>query len=292
MLKKSILSLPLLFLVFLTSFPSTSFAQKDTLNLLTWNIYMRPRAVFWNYQKKRAEGIVNALKKDSIDVIIFQEAFDRKARRVIGKGLSPVFPFEAGPGKKGFFKLNSGVWILSKYPITNTNIASYEECAGGDCMAIKSAVLAELTVKDKKIHVIGTHLQASQGDEYTAIRESQLKIMKKLAETYYLPTISQVFTGDMNTPTRDSTAYQAMLNILSVTDEKPNGSILHSSRSVENDINKKPVGQPKLIDFILLKKNSTSVKIISREVMRYQFLMKNGKKDLSDHYAVKGVLIF
>ena len=81
-----------------------------------------------------------------------------------------------------------------------------------------------------------------------------------------------------------------MLKILEASDEKPNGKIQLSSRSDDNDISKKPVKRAKLIDYIIINPNQSETKVISREIMRYQKLLKSGKKDLSDHLAVKAVV--
>lgn len=63
----------------------------EELKILTWNIFMRPRFIFKDGQVERAKAIVEQLKDKTYDVIVFQEAIDRKARRIIWDGLKAFF---------------------------------------------------------------------------------------------------------------------------------------------------------------------------------------------------------
>jgi len=284
-MQKTFLSV-LLFAVIVSAFP-----QNDSLTILTWNIYMRPRQVFWNQQVKRAKGIVEVLKNENIDVIVFQEAFDPKARRKLKKELSEMYPHQFGPGNRGMVRINSGIWVLSKYPLLQTKQMVYSDCGREDCIAKKSAMFSEIDFNGKKVHIIGTHLQAISGEKYDNIRANQMKMMAELGNEFFNESIPQIFTGDMNTATEDTAKYRNMLRILNAKDGMPQGNIQHSLRGQENDISRKPVNYgPKLIDFVFLKPNKSSAKVISREVMRYRYEMKKGRSDLSDHYAVKAVL--
>src|SRR5580692_5143514 len=82
----------------------SSFAGNgNSLKIISWNIFMLPRFVMRTGQLKRAHEIVNVLKEEDVDIIIFQEAFDTKAREIIRKGLSPYFPHESGDPPKNIF---------------------------------------------------------------------------------------------------------------------------------------------------------------------------------------------
>ena len=199
---------------------------------------MRPHALFWNQQIKRAHAIVERLAQEDIDVIVFQEVFDRKVQKVLRRGLSERYPHQHGPGRKGLFHLNSGVWILSKYPFVQTNIEQFDDCAREDCIARKSVVFAELQVpclsagrRPKLVQILGAHLQAISGDKYDAIRESQMKEMAMVRDETYTKGVPQVFAGDMNTAVSNTERYTNMLQVLDCEDGRPMGSIQLSSRS-------------------------------------------------------------
>ena len=79
---------------------------------------MLPRLVIHTGQLERAKQIIETLKNEEVDVIVFQEAFDNKARNIIWQGLKKYFPYQTGkPTKNVFYKISSGVWVISKVPI-------------------------------------------------------------------------------------------------------------------------------------------------------------------------------
>lgn len=51
------------------------------IKVLSWNIYMLPSIIKPGGKKLRAESIGRILKDTDYDVIVFQEAFQRKARK-------------------------------------------------------------------------------------------------------------------------------------------------------------------------------------------------------------------
>src|SRR5882672_5126625 len=93
------------FVLVLTSifFAPVANAQQDTtsslaekIKILSWNIYMLPG--FLGHGKiLRAEAIGNLLASSDYDVIVFQEAFHKKARKIISRHLQSAFPFQSGP---------------------------------------------------------------------------------------------------------------------------------------------------------------------------------------------------
>ena len=103
---------------------------------------MLPHIALHTGQEERAKEIVETLKNESVDVIVFEEAFDRNARKIIREGLKSYFPFESGnPAKNVFYKTNSGVWVLSKVPITIVKQIYFSNSKGCDKMACKGALL-------------------------------------------------------------------------------------------------------------------------------------------------------
>ena len=125
----------------------------DTVRFLSWNIYMLPRHFFYTGQVKRAKAIAALLKESKYDVIVFQEAFDRKVRRILRKSLSEHFPYNFGPGKPGITKISSGVWIFSKLQLKNGKVIKYKHCKYlfEDCRARKGAVFVEISKNNRKL---------------------------------------------------------------------------------------------------------------------------------------------
>ncbi len=277
--------------IFLSVLWGDGYAQstpKDTLDLLTWNVFMRPRAYFWDNQTQRSEYIAEFLNKNQVDVVALQEVFGRKTARFFRKALQETYPYQYGPGKVGFMKFNSGVMILSKYPMVEYTIKKYGNCNGIDCMAKKSAVFVTLEKNGKKFQVVGTHLQASKGYANALIRTAQMKTISKLANAYKIKDAPQIFMGDFNV-IKDFKYYPDMLLNLNAIDG-PIVSDVKCSSDPENELcwSKKP----KILDYILLKRDEIDAQIIQRKILKPQAPLKKGKKNLSDHYPVKAKLVF
>jgi hypothetical protein len=62
---------------------STVTSQGNSLKIISWNIFMLPRFIMRTGQLKRAYEIVNVLKHEDADIIIFQEAFDTKVQYLL-----------------------------------------------------------------------------------------------------------------------------------------------------------------------------------------------------------------
>src|SRR3954469_17403901 len=119
----------------------------EKIKVLSWNIYMLP-GVLGSGNALRAEAIGRVLSSGDYDVIVFQEAFDQKARRIISHLLKESYPYEVGPANKKFFsiKTNSGLWIFSRYPIHSSHSIVFKTRHGMDALSRKGALLAELDV--------------------------------------------------------------------------------------------------------------------------------------------------
>ena len=263
--------------------------DNSKFSILTWNLYMRPRIAFKDGQIKRAHAIVEQLKDQSFDVIVFQEAFDNKARNIIWKGLKNEFPYQSGnPKQKHFYKVSTGIFIVSKLPLKVIDDIYFSVCGGSDCFAVKGAVLVNVTKNNNKVQIIGTHLQAANGKKMTGetIRQIQYEEIKnKLMVPYQETGVPQFFVGDLNTSKENKVVYEQLLSAMDVEDGEITGEDQFSSGGGMNDL-RDPNDKPKLIDYILCRTNGCKVKFTQRCVKIFQQYWSKDNKDLSDHYAV------
>src|SRR3954470_7913267 len=79
--------------IFFAPVAQSQSAGGEKIKVLSWNIYMLP-GVFGSDNVRRAEAIGRVLSSGDYDVIVFQEAFDQKARRVISRLLKDAYPYE------------------------------------------------------------------------------------------------------------------------------------------------------------------------------------------------------
>src|SRR4051812_262843 len=136
-------------------------AENVELKILSWNIYMLPHVIMHSGQQQRAIEIVESLKNEEVDVIVFEEAFDKRSRDIIRLGLKEQFPYESGePARDVFYKGNCGVWVISKTPFTVVKQIFFNSARGADRFASKGALLLQTRKNNFCFQVVATHLQS------------------------------------------------------------------------------------------------------------------------------------
>lgn len=260
-------------------------AQK--IKLLTWNIYMLP-GFFGRDNIPRAEVIGALLASGNYDVIILQEAFHRRARKIIGRMTRSKYPFRAGPANQRLFsvKTHSGIWILSKHPIVDSREIIFTAHHGVDGLARKGALLVELDMAGQKLQVVGTHLQNS-ADPF--LRHSQCaELYRGLLAEYQKPSVAQIICGDFNIDRyRSGDDYTAMLETLDVSDGKLEDDHLFSYDRLNNDLHVESGMRQDLIDYILFRPNRTWLECRNRRIMVFRRSWHARHMDLSDHFAME-----
>ena len=251
------ITLPLLLLF---SSPLISLSQCDSqcnggqLKILTWNIYMLPRLFIHTGQAERAVDIANVLKDEDADIIVFEEAFDTKARNIIRDSLKAYFPYESGdPRKNTWWKISCGVWILSKVPIEVVQQIYFKESNGSDRLATKGAILIEGKKNDFCFQLVGTHLQSdlNSGKNVQPIRDKQYaEIKKELLEPYSHEGIPQFVAGDFNTIHDDSSCYNHLVGTLKFKACPLEGDRCFSYDYTKNDLVIGTSNKPQLIDYL------------------------------------------
>lgn len=259
------------------------------IRILSWNIKMLPRALahLKHYPIRRAKLIPQVLKTDSIDVICFQEAFDKKAMRIITRALATEYPYHSGPANNKPGKLNSGVMMISRLPLKTLGETDFTTCEKEDCFARKGGLMAEVNKDGRCFQFLGTHCEAGGS---RALKISQYYELKDLADKHYKKDAELFYLGDFNTRQTDTVLYPKLLEALDAENINLSGELLCTSDNVHCDMSKRhPNGSQKVIDFVLERKNEISPLKSTRMVRRYQLAYHKDHKDLSDHYAVYAV---
>jgi len=279
---KAFLLLLLLFSEYLSSGSKNPILGEAGLDILSWNIYMLPRVALRHGKASRAKAIVEDLTPGEFEVIVFQEAFLPRARRIIAKGLNTVYPYQYGPANpKSGLKCNSGVWIISKVPMRLLKTIQFRDCKLNDCFARKGAMLLEGEWNGKKFQILGTHLQAGN---YPKVRSKQMdQIYEELLSPYKQDGVPQIICGDMNTEIELRGWYCNMLDCLHAEDGSLLGSQKYTYDGIANPIAQSLGGRIQTTyDYILLCNNGARIKTASRFVS----ILKKGTKNLSDHFGV------
>jgi endonuclease/exonuclease/phosphatase family metal-dependent hydrolase len=265
-------------------------SQSEKLKILSWNIYMLPGISLFNGNTKRAILIAEKLHNTDYQIIVFQEAFSSVCRGILSKALKDTYPYQYGPVNKNHppFKTNSGLWVVSKFPLEELDEIRYNVSKGYDKIARKGAAIFQGQFNGTEFQLITTHLQA---DATSEIRERQCnEIMDKLLNKYYQPNIPQIICGDFNIEMDNKKDYPVMLQTLDAT----NGEITGDRTTYDevfNTLGRKSEGKRKTIDYVLIR-NEQWIKEIKRCVNTFYEESSRYIGHLSDHYAMEAELVF
>lgn len=281
MLKKIFLILPYLFL------NTIIFSQE--IKIMTWNIFMVPPLIFKSCQTERASLIAEYIQQINPDILVLDETFMKSTRTIIYDKLQISYPFSSTITKPGFFKTNSGIWILSKYPISNQHAITYKKKKGSDIFAKKGAIFVNVSLQSKTIQIIGTHAQSLNKNNNTR-KKQFLQLKQKMLDKYFKDSIPQFIIGDLNCNYYDSTEYQLLQTSLDVLPINFTGE-KYSWNGIENDLaNTFSDHTLETLDYILLRKQHQNIaKITSTEILKpYSKEVYCTKKFhyLSDHHPV------
>lgn len=277
----------------LDSTPSELSADSSTLKVLSYNMYMLPPLVKFTGKQRRAKRIGDLLKDSDFDIVVFQEAFHGAARRKIWRRMRDNYPHALGPANRRWysFKTNSGIWIISKIPLTQIAELDFDYCDGIDCWSRKGALVAEGEFYGKTFQILGTHLEAGGSREKKVGQYRELDSVLAFVRKENVP---QIITGDFNTKKfQDTTWYNQLVSILGAQDGPLLSEQQYSSDSYVNDIkiergDKKKRG---VIDFIFYRENGVKAKI-NRYVRMPRWQWSKRCKDLSDHFAIEAQIRF
>ncbi len=275
--------------------PATAAVQQsDTLRILSYNVKMLPRIFphLKHYPVKRAPLIPQYILADSIDIVVFQEMFDAKARHILTKGLKHEMPYIIGPGNlrpKGY-KKGSGVMIMSRYPFKFLEKIKYNECKGTpDCRARKGVILVEVNDGKRTYQIAGTHMQAGGG---RAIKQSQIEQAGELMRQFRKEGVPQIFCGDFNVRNNDTAMFSKLLKDCESDAGTLSGELQYTSDHKLNDMYDHNPDKRNTVDHILYKGNGVEPKFVSRTVRAYKQRYHKKHVDLSDHYALLMKLVW
>ena len=251
--------------------------EENDLTILSWNIKMLTGPYGWIHNRvERAENIVQALKSSAhYDVILFQETFSGKIRKLMYEGLKSIYPYQIIPeDPKCLVKSNSGLWVMSKYPITLIDAISFSNQKNWDILSLKGAKLYSVIQDEQKIYLINTHMQADYKKKYNNIRTQQYtEIYEKLILPNDKSEIPLILCGDLNISKPGK--LKIMLEKLHLMNGPLSGDLQFSSTGEYQQ----------LLDYILVKSDNFQFESIERKILD---ISKN-PKSLSDHYPIQGI---
>lgn len=155
---------------------------KDTLDIRTYNLGFvydgMSIAADLRPIEERATEIANAFmeEENSPDVICFQEAFSMRGTSILCETLKKKYPYiihSVGPHVSG---LNSGLMMMSKYPIEEVFYRRFNNLLGVEKLSSKGMLGIRINLGNGRFaNVYDAHTQALLSKEKAEIRLAQLK---------------------------------------------------------------------------------------------------------------------
>jgi len=260
--------------------------ESPELRILSWNIYMLPYLSLFNDNDQRSKAIAERLNGSDYHIIVFQEAFSSKCRNIMSRILLASFPFQYGPanGSKFSLRTNSGLWIVSKFPLAQLDQLQFSVSKGFDIVARKGAVLFEGRFKGSKFQLLATHLQSE--DSHELRRKQCSEIREHLLNPHHQKDIPQFLCGDFNIDMFESAKYMEMLRILDASNGQVNGEMMVTYDEINNNLAYRPNGKRQILDYALIR-NAGIIDKVERKVQTFLTGIGEGETYLSDHYAME-----
>lgn len=149
---------------------------------------MRPTFLFHNDQVNRAFELSDKLMDNKFDVIFLQECFDKKCIRIVVGKLKDLYPYIILPQNIGTI-INSGLLVLSKYPLSDIDFQKFPKLVGADRLASKGFAKFNINVDSNIVSDMLLHQQAGDSKKRSDIRKDNLSII------YYNKT--DIIGGDL-----------------------------------------------------------------------------------------------
>ena len=222
---------------------------KSQISVLTYNVWMRPTFLFHNDQVNRAFELSDMIVKNQFDIIFLQECFDKKCIKIVVDKLKDIYPYMILPQNIGTI-INSGLLVLSKYPLSNIDFQKFPKLVGADRLASKGFTKFDINIDSIIISAMLLHQQAGDTKKRSIIRKDNLSMIYS--------NKTDIIGGDFNTEGCECSDLEC----------------LFSEYHIKNSI---PTWGNKTLDYIISK-----YKFISYSVL------DNWK--LSDHYPVSCVI--
>ncbi|WP_080633789.1 sphingomyelin phosphodiesterase [Leptospira santarosai] len=246
------------------------------IKILSHNVFLLPIGLpgWGNWgQNERAERIASSNYIRNQDVIVFDEAFDTNARKILLDGVRSEYPYQTdvigrtqedwdatlGDYRSEAFT-NGGVVVVSKWPIEEKIQYIFKERGcGADFFSNKGFAYVRINKNGRKFHIIGTHVQAQDSacaNLGKVSRMNQFNEIKSFIDSAKIPNNEMVLiAGDLNV-IRDSSEYYDMLSKLNVNKPKYSGvPFTWDTKTNEITAFYYEKEQPVYLDYVLVSKS-------------------------------------
>lgn len=181
------------------------------LKIVTYNVHLLPDVALRVAGKRgspkyRARAIGEKLS--NFDIIGINEAFDEDYSKILldacQENTTETYHAAKGPGRSGRHLIGSGLVLLSKFPIVETNEITYQQASrflthgfGADGFAAKGALHAKIQVGNTQAECLDCFVTHLESRSETARRDQVEEFARFLAD-HSRPDTPVLILGDFN----------------------------------------------------------------------------------------------
>ncbi len=276
---------------------------KKHLSVLSWNICFQPSfAKAWQDQiepwQNRVNQVAKTILEENADIVCLQEVYDYNSAVALTDFLKAggykYFYYDIG---KKSLKVNSGLFVASKYPVKNAHFTSHKNSKNDleSFFVNKGFFDFEIwTGRQKTAHIFVTHLQHSTNDLNPPkidqkIRKEQLKaILTEIEKDKDTPVL---LVGDFNMTPEEYKSLEEISQFQNFLLQKSKKARSTYSGVLDSDFEaKKKINLT--LDYAILSAKQDSAFLFTQVLDRQN--KKNGCDILllSDHFPLKTIVSF
>lgn len=192
---------------YVLSSPQTRFTRNNDESQLavgTYNVQLWPSYAELNMRMNEAatRAQLIPLNITHYDVVVLQEVMDKQYRELVNRLMKEDYPYQYGPTMDRA-PLSGGTVIYSHWPILKKDSIIYKDCNKIDCGSAKGALYIQIKKGNTFYHILGTHLQATEGASTAAAdqvaRDRQFAQLLAFIEKQHIAhDQAVVLAGDLN----------------------------------------------------------------------------------------------
>ncbi|WP_119343017.1 sphingomyelin phosphodiesterase [Facilibium subflavum] len=196
----------------------------NSISLASYNIQAFPFyigvALDLNKTHSRIAYLSNSPYFKDFDAIAFQEAWAYDVRNTLINNMKQSYPYfyDPIPQHTHLKPLNSGLLILSKWPILTKKFLNYTDTqtlTDADFMTNKGVLYIKINKNGQIYHIFATHTQAQDTEKAIQLRQREFRLIEKFIYAQNIPTNEPVLLlGDLNTDYYNKNQYQYFKQIL------------------------------------------------------------------------------
>jgi len=255
------------------------------IKILTYNMYLLPPGIGGRNGAFKTERLYEFIHfyMQNYDIICLQEVFGMFSKRLdILINAAKEYNYYIVTKKHSIlewpiFPIDSGLVILSRFPIKDVGFCAFPRGSHADMFAQKGILYCKIQIDNQLINIYNLHMQAQ---EYKEIRKIQLQTLCN----YIKPNFPTIICGDFNIAF-NNIEYNILKNAMYSIDKNAKNT-LQSVNNYCNMLYSSGIqnGNEELIDYIwLLFNNNISIKESTIKTFPSKSIHYN---QLSDHNAI------